>query len=97
MVQSKALEAGAEDFQVVENKFEILKEPATLESVHKKMEATGTKLESAVLASLPAITVPPATGAAIGAIKQLIAALEEHDDVKEVISNAEFPEEMKAA
>jgi transcriptional/translational regulatory protein YebC/TACO1 len=30
--------------------------------------------------------------AAIAAVNRLIEALEEHDDVKEVYSNAEFPE-----
>src|ERR1017187_4801637 len=87
-----ALEAGAEDFKADENGYEILTEPANFESVHKKIEAKGIKCEAAEITSLPAMTVPPASAATIAAVNKLIETLEEHDDVKEVFSNAEFPE-----
>ena len=86
-----ALEAGAEDFKADENGFEILTEPGDFEAVHKKIEAAGVKCEAAEITSLPAITVPLAGDAAVAAVNKLIEALEEHDDVKEVFSNAEFP------
>src|SRR2546421_2454548 len=38
-----ALEAGAEDFKAEAQGYEILTEPATFESVHKKIEASGIK------------------------------------------------------
>jgi len=88
-----ALESGAEDFKADENGCEILTEPANFESVHKKIEAKGIKCEAAEITSLPTMTVPPASAATIAAINKLIEALEEHDDVKEVFSNAEFSEE----
>ena len=37
------------------------------------------------------ITVPLTDPGAVAAVNKLIDALEEHDDVKEVYSNAEFP------
>jgi len=92
-----ALEAGAEDFKADENGFEILTEPATFEAVHKKVEVAGIKPESAEITSLPVITVPLVNGAAVKAVNQLIEALEDHDDVKDVFSNAEFSEETAAA
>ena len=88
-----ALEAGAEDFKADENGYEILTEPAVFESVHKKIEAKGIKCEAAEITSLPTLTVPCADPAALTAVNKLIEALEEHDDVREVFSNAEFPEE----
>jgi YebC/PmpR family DNA-binding regulatory protein len=88
-----ALEAGAEDFKADENGFEILTEPGKFESVHKTIEAAGVKCEAAEVTSLPVLTTPLADAAAIGAVNKLIEALEEHDDVKEVFSNAEFSEE----
>jgi YebC/PmpR family DNA-binding regulatory protein len=88
-----ALEAGAEDFKADENGCEILTAPGDFEAVHKKIEAKGIRCEAAEITSLPAMTVPLAGEAAITAVNKLIETLEEHDDVKEVFSNAEFPEE----
>lgn len=85
-----ALEAGAEDFKAEPEGYEILTEPARLEAVHQPIEARGVKCESAEVTALPLLTVPvPATD--LTAVTRLIEALEEHDDVKEVYSNAEFP------
>ena len=92
-----ALEAGAEDFKTDENGFEILTEPGKFESVHKTIEAAGIKCEAAEVTSLPAMTVPLASGDTMAAVNKLVEALEEHDDVKDVFSNAEFPEETAAA
>jgi YebC/PmpR family DNA-binding regulatory protein len=91
-----ALEAGAEDFKTDENGFEVLTEPGKFESVHKTIEAAGVKCEVAEITSLPVITTPLADAAAIGAVSKLIEALEEHDDVKEVFSNADFSAETAA-
>jgi transcriptional/translational regulatory protein YebC/TACO1 len=60
--------------------------------VHKQVEAKNIKCEVAEITSLPAITAPLTDAAAVAAVNKLIEALEEHDDVKEVFSNAEFPE-----
>ena len=87
-----ALEAGAEDFKADENGYEILTAPVDFERVHKQIEAKGIKCEAAEITSLPVLTVPPADPAALAAVSKLIEALEEHDDVKEVFSNAGFPE-----
>ena len=61
--------------------------------MHKTIEAKGIKCEAAEITSLPVLTVPCAEPAAMAAVGKLIEALEEHDDVKEVFSNADFPEE----
>jgi len=87
-----ALEAGAEDFKAEEQGFEIITAPGNFETVHKQIEAKGIKYASADVTSLPEITVP-LTAADAPSVSRLIEALEEHDDVKEVFSNAEFPEE----
>ncbi len=86
-----ALEAGAEDFKAEAEGFEILTEPAKFEAVHKQIEAQGIKCASAEVTSLPLATAP-VSGADTAAVTRLIEALEEHDDVKEVYSNAEFAE-----
>lgn len=85
-----ALEAGAEDFKAEPEGFEILTEPTNFEAVHKAIEAKGFKCASANITHLPTITVPLADPTAAAAVSKLIEQLEDHDDVKEVYSNAEF-------
>jgi YebC/PmpR family DNA-binding regulatory protein len=88
-----ALEAGAEDFKVDPQGYEILTEPAQFEPVHKQLEAKSIKSAAAEVTALPTATVPLNDEQEISAVSKLIDALEEHDDVKEVYSNAEFPAE----
>ncbi len=85
-----ALEAGAEDFKSEPEGYEILTEPAQFEAVHKQIEAKGIKPAAAEITSLPTLTVPVPDAAAAAAVNRLIEALEDHDDVKEVYTNAEF-------
>jgi len=86
-----ALEAGAEDFRADENGYEVLTDPAHFEPVHKAIEGKGIKAAAAEVTWLPTITAPLGPPAAT-AVSRLIEALEEHDDVKDVYSNAEFSE-----
>jgi YebC/PmpR family DNA-binding regulatory protein len=85
-----ALDAGAEDFKADENGYEILTAPGDFEAVHKKIEAKNIPCEVAEITSLPMMTTPLNETAA-AEVNKLIEALEEHDDVKDVYSNAEFP------
>jgi len=87
-----ALEAGAEDFKAEEQGFEIITDPAHFEAVHKQIEAKGIKPEAAGVTELATVTVPLDDHQAVG-INRLVDALEDHDDVKDVYTNAEFPEE----
>ena len=86
-----ALEAGAEDFKSDEMGFEILTDPAHFEAVHKAVEAKGIKAAGAEVTWLPVSTVPLSDAKAVEEASRLIELLEEHDDVKDVYSNAEFP------
>ncbi len=88
-----ALEAGAEDFKVEAEGYEILTVPGDFDAVHKKVEAAGIKCEAAQVTSLPMATAPVAA-ADVAAVNKLVEALEENDDVKEVYSNAEFPDSL---
>ena len=87
-----AMEAGAEDFKAEPEGFEILTEPGSFEAVHKVIEAKGFKCASASVTHVPTLTVPLTDTEAAEAVAKLIEAIEDHDDVKEVYSNAEFAE-----
>ena len=86
-----ALEAGAEDFKAEPEGYEILTDPAQFEAVHKQVEDKGFKPAVAEVTYLPTVTVALDPGA-VAAVSKLVDALEEHEDVKEVYSNAEFPD-----
>ncbi|HWD19525.1 MAG TPA: YebC/PmpR family DNA-binding transcriptional regulator [Verrucomicrobiae bacterium] len=86
-----ALEAGAEDFKADEQGFEILTDPVHFEPVHKAIESKGIKPAAAEITWLPTLTTPVQDAAAT-AVSRLLEGLEEHDDVKDLYSNAEFPQ-----
>ncbi len=88
-----ALDAGAEDFKADAQGYEIITDPGHFEAVHKKIEAKGIKPAVAEVTALPTISVSLQSEQAIAAVNRLLEALEDHDDVKEVYSNAEFPDE----
>lgn len=93
-VMEVALEAGAEDFKTEPEGYEIITDPAHFEAVHKQIEAKGIRPAVAEVTALASISVPLA-GEPVGAVNRLLDALEDHDDVKEVYSNAEFAETVK--
>jgi YebC/PmpR family DNA-binding regulatory protein len=92
-----ALEAGAEDFKAEPQGYEIITDPGHFEAVHKQIEAKGIKADLAVVTELPSVTVPLPNEPAAVAVNKLIEALEDHDDVKEVYSNAEQPDDTAKA
>lgn len=85
-----ALEAGAEDFKAEPEGFEILTEPAKFEVVHKQLESKGVKPVAAEVTELATLTIPVTDHGMVSAVMKLMELLEEHDDVKEVHSNAEI-------
>jgi len=88
-----ALEAGAEDLSSTGDKFEVVTEPASFESVKAGLEKAGIKMESAELTHIPKNQVSLAPDRA-RAVLALIEALEDHDDVQNVYANFEIPDEV---
>jgi YebC/PmpR family DNA-binding regulatory protein len=85
------LDAGAEDFNTLGEDYEILTDSAHFEAVHKAIEAKGIKPAAAEVTWLPSSTVPLQDAKAAEEVTRLLDLLEDHDDVKDVHSNAEFP------
>ena len=67
-------------------------EPAQFETVNKAVEAKGVKPAAAEVTWIPTLTVPLSDAKAIAEVSKLTDLLEEHDDVKDIYSNAEFAE-----
>ncbi len=91
-VMEAAMDAGAEDFKADEHGFEIVTDPGQFEAVHKAIEAKNIKPAAAQVTWLPMLTVPMTDTKASESVSRLIDVLEDHDDVKDVYSNAEFSE-----
>jgi YebC/PmpR family DNA-binding regulatory protein len=88
-VMEIALEAGAEDFKAEEGMFQITTAMEEMLTVREALEAKGLKIESSNLELIPDNTIEVAGKDAEHNLK-LINALEEHDDVSRVASNADF-------
>jgi YebC/PmpR family DNA-binding regulatory protein len=87
-----ALEAGAEDFKSSPEGYEIVTQPAQFEAINRQIEAKGIRPAVAEVTALATLTVPLQSESVVSAVTKLIDALEDHEDVKEVYSNGEFPD-----
>lgn len=90
-----AIEAGADDVVREDNLVTIYTEPASMEEVRKNLEAEGVKFVSADIAMIPENTIELDADTARKTLK-LMDVLEDHDDVQEVYSNFDIPEEIMA-
>ncbi|MGH8279755.1 MAG: YebC/PmpR family DNA-binding transcriptional regulator [Gammaproteobacteria bacterium] len=96
-VMEAALDAGAEDIHAEsDGSFEVLTDPLSFHEVITAMERAGLKPSRAEISLRAATSVTLDTEQA-PAVMGLLEALEELDDVQNVYSNAEFPDEMLVA
>lgn len=90
----KALDAGASDVTTEGSIIEVVCEPEDFEAVLNAMQGAEFEHESAEILRVPDARValdPDGTRKAL----RLIEALEDHDDVQEVSSNIEIPEDFE--
>ena len=87
-----ALEAGAEDFTVDENGYEIITGPNDFEQEHKAVEEKVIVTLSAEVTSI-ALQTTAVDDSGAATVTRLVEALEENDDVGDVFTNADFPED----
>lgn len=86
------LDAGAEDFKVEDDVFEITADPADYDAIEAALGEKGIETASAEITMVPDTTVK-LEGKDAEKMQNLIDALEENDDVQNVYSNYEFDEE----
>lgn len=86
-----ALEAGADDVRSDSDGHQITCLPTKLAAVKEAIEAAGVPVENAELSYVPLMTTA-VEGDMAAAVQRLIDALDEHDDVQKVHTNAEFAE-----
>jgi YebC/PmpR family DNA-binding regulatory protein len=93
VLMDAALEAGAEDIKSQEKSYEIITAPAEFEKVKSALQEKGINFQSAEVTMLPTSAIK-LTGPEAKQILGLVEALEEHDDVQEVYSNFDIPDEL---
>jgi transcriptional/translational regulatory protein YebC/TACO1 len=89
----EALEAGAEDFNVEEDYFEILTDPADFSKVREHLEQKGYEFMEADVELLPTVMTKLQDPKQIEMMDRLIESLEDMDDVLNVYHNWEQDEE----
>jgi len=91
------LDAGADDLKndPDNENYEIITEPSQLHAVKEAIEAKGIKVVSAEVAMLPKSQVR-VEGSDAEKLLKLLEALEDHDDVQNVYSNFDIPDEVMA-
>ncbi len=88
------LEAGAEDMSSESDVYEVYCEPGALESVREALEAKGIEYQSADVTMVPSTTVSITDESVARQLLSLMEMLEEHDDVENVYSNFDIPQEI---
>ena len=83
-----AIEAGAEDFQVQEEIYEITTDPSDFTAVREKLEEAGLTFLEAEIQMIPTTTVS-LDEKGVEKMERLIEKLEELDDVSEIYHNWE--------
>ena len=94
-VLTAVLEAGAEEINDLGDSFEILSEPNDLVAVRTALQDAGIDYESAEASFQPSVTVPVDLDAARKVLR-LVDALEDSDDVQDVYTNIDIPDDVAA-
>ncbi|MGH2810962.1 MAG: YebC/PmpR family DNA-binding transcriptional regulator, partial [Actinomycetota bacterium] len=88
-----ASEAGAEDINEEGDFWEVTCPPESLQSLRSALEEAGVSIESSQVSMVPNSTVPLDSEMARKVLK-LMEDLEDADDVQEVYSNFDVPDEV---
>lgn len=90
-----AIDAGARDVQVEDGLVEIYTEPHDLHRIQETLTSAGHEVESAELTMRPKTLLAPDPDVAVKALR-LLEKLDDLDDVQQVYSNLDVPEEALA-
>lgn len=88
-----ALEAGAEDVKEEDTQFEVITEPSDFESVKEAFDGADHSYTLAEVSMIPQNTVK-LEGKHAEKMLNLMAALEDNDDVSHVYANFDIPDEV---
>ncbi|HXQ90137.1 MAG TPA: YebC/PmpR family DNA-binding transcriptional regulator, partial [Acidimicrobiales bacterium] len=96
-IMEVAVEAGAEDLTKEGDAWVVTSAPQDLGAVRDALDAAGMAPESAELAMVPSTTVPVVAEGEVRKVLRLLEALDDDDDVQNVWSNFDTPDDVLAA
>jgi YebC/PmpR family DNA-binding regulatory protein len=96
-VMEIAMEGGAEDMGSNGNAWVVTSAPGDLESVRQALEDAGIAPESVDLSLEPTTPLSVSDESEAKKVLRLLEAIDDHDDVQSVHSNADIPDEVLAA
>ncbi len=92
-LMAEAIEAGAEDITEEDSTLEVRTKPENFEAVLKALKEKKFELSSSEITLVPNTTIA-VSGEEAKKLLKLVTALEEHDDVQNVYSNFDVPDEI---
>jgi YebC/PmpR family DNA-binding regulatory protein len=92
-----AAEGGADDVALDGSSYQVVSAPEALTSVREALEDAGFTVESAELTMVPKTTIEVADESSAKKVLRLIDQLEENDDIQDVYSNFDIPEQVLEA
>jgi YebC/PmpR family DNA-binding regulatory protein len=92
-----AAEGGADDVKLDGSTYQVVSAPESLANVRQSLEDAGYTIDSAELTMVPKTTVEVADESAAKKVLRLIDQLEDNDDVQDVFSNFDIPEQVLEA
>jgi transcriptional/translational regulatory protein YebC/TACO1 len=96
-VMEVAMEAGAEDLSDDGDHWVVTAAPSDLAAVRAGIEAAGITVDSAEPAMVASTTVPVTAEGEARQVLRLLEALDDHDDVQNVWSNFDIPDDVLEA
>jgi transcriptional/translational regulatory protein YebC/TACO1 len=96
-VMLAALDAGAEDIVDEGDTWRITSDPSSLETVRAALEGAGIPITSAESTMTSSTTIPVTSAEDAKRVLRIMDALEDQDDVQDVYSNFDIPDEILQA
>jgi YebC/PmpR family DNA-binding regulatory protein len=96
-VLEATLDAGAEEVSDLGDSFEVQSESSDVVAVRTALQAAGIDYDSAEVQFVASMDIPVADADAAGKVFRLVDALEDLDDVQNVFTNVDVPDEVMAS
>ncbi|MGF1598243.1 MAG: YebC/PmpR family DNA-binding transcriptional regulator [Acidimicrobiales bacterium] len=93
-VMMVGLDNGAEDLEDHEEVWQVTCDPSDVMSLRAALEAAGIEVTESDSTMMPTNTVPVVEAGDVKAVLRLIDLLDDHDDVQDVHSNVDIPDEL---
>jgi YebC/PmpR family DNA-binding regulatory protein len=93
-VLEATLDAGAEEVNDLDEQWQIISEPTDLVAVRSAIQEAGLDYESADAEFVASMDIPVADAPTAAKVLKLVDAVDDLDDVQNVFSNADIPDEV---